>query len=137
MADKKESEKRHVVVSNFEMWAARICVLAILCLSGWVTKEFHYSQVSLNNKITRVEQELDVTKPKDVLEALEESNEKTHSKIDKLNDKILSKEDVRSIIMDHSPWPLVEKDWETWRLRIEKDLIEIRQDLNKIKMGEK
>lgn len=129
---KNYEKERHIMVSNLELWAARICVLAILAMSGWATKEFHYSQISLNTKISKVEKELEDTKPRDIITALNNSNKELQEKLGEVEDKVLSKEDVRSIIMDHSPWPLVEKDWETWRLRIETDLIEIRKDIQSI-----
>lgn len=133
-----EQEKRVIIISKVEMWFARLFVTSILLLTGWLVKDYYNSQLSINEKITAVETELRETKPKDVLQAVNDLARET-----------LTKEDVRTIVKENSPWPLVEKEWDTWRLKIEeriqnwntsmlkieKEIFELRKDFEESKKG--
>jgi hypothetical protein len=107
-----------VKVSKLELWFARIIIGVVSGTLVWFASSFNSYQVQM----ARMETELEITKPSEVLAA-----------VNKLEKSILSKEDIKSIIWENSPWSLEVKEWETWKLETEKRLFSLERDINKLK----
>ena len=107
-----------VKVSKLELWIARAVIGVVSGTLVWFAASFNQYQVQM----ARVETELEITSPSEVLAA-----------VNKLEKSILSKEDVKSVIFESSPWSLEVKEWETWRLETEKRLFSLERDINKLK----
>jgi hypothetical protein len=107
-----------VKISKLELWIARGAIGVVSGALVWFATSFNAYQVQM----AKVETELSITKPSEVLAA-----------VNKLERAILSKEDIKSIIFENSPWSLEVKEWETWKLETEKRLFSLERDIHKLK----
>lgn len=123
-----ENNQRHIVVSKFEMWIARLMILAILGVTGWFVKDYHYNRVKQGEVIAAVKQELNDTKPKDILEALNNNTAALRDMISDVDKKVLTKDDIKSIVFESSPWAKDNPEWHTWKLEIEKRTLVLEKD---------
>jgi len=53
--------------------------------------------------------------------------------VNNLEKKVLSKDDIKSIIIEVSPWTRDSKQWDVWKLEIEKRIYALERDIQKIK----
>jgi len=111
-------DQQIVQVSKVELWFGRGLMGIVTAVLVWVASTLQNTQVQM----AEVRKELEITKPSEVLAA-----------VNALDRKVLGKEDIKSIIIENSPWNFASKDWETWKLETEKRLYTLERDINKLK----
>lgn len=98
-------DNTHIHISKAELWVIRSVGGALLAVLGWIGVQAQDAVVQL----AEIKRELEITKPADVLEA-----------VNHLERISLTKSEVSTIIRNEAPWNEVKKDWDDWRRGIQR-----------------